>query len=154
LLASIRAQFRVQFRVAGGLMRFLADSRLFWLLGPFSLGYCGLLFLHAMHDGGVFDRYALGIMPVAIILLIRLYESRIAPSLPGLCTGMLAFYALLAVAGTHDWFASQRARLAAIGELRAAGIPRAQIQGSFEYDSWTEIDTGGHILGTGVHVPA
>lgn len=148
LLGSARAQLHA----AGGFLRSL-NSPFFWLAAPFSLCYGALLFLHAVHDGGVFDRYALGVMPFAIILLIRLYELRIAPILPRLSMGMLALYALLSIAGTHDWFAWQRARVAAIEKLRAAGIPRTQIQGSFEYDSWTQIDSGGHIYGTGVHVP-
>jgi hypothetical protein len=42
-------------------------------------------------------------------------------------------------------FAADRARLAAIQELRAAGIPPTHIYGGFAYDGWTQIDNQGYI---------
>lgn len=129
-------------------MQSIARRPVFWLLLPYSLSYFALLALHSIQEGGDFDRYLLGLMPVAIILLIRLYEIRIAPRIPAISVVTLALFSVLAIAGTHDWFAWQRARLAAIAELRAAGIPRTQIQGGFEYDGWTQIEDGGHVNDT------
>lgn len=90
-------------------------------------------------QGESFDRYVLDLMPLVIIGCIWLYQEYIRPELPVSSVAVLAFYAIFAVAGTHDWFAWQRARLAAIHELRVAGVARTEIQGGFEYDGWTQL---------------
>ena len=132
-------------RSAGGLRKSTARSPMFWLLAPYFFSYCGLLFLVASQKGGIFDRYLLGLMPIALIVLIRLHERHIAPQLPSTSAIAVAIYALLAIAGTHDWFAWQRARLDGIAELRAAGSPRTHIIGGFEYDAWTQLQVAGHM---------
>lgn len=124
-----------------------------FLLAPFILSYFVLLLPHAS-DGMAFDRYMLGLMPFAIIYFILLYQEWVNPRLPAVSVVTLALYAFLAVAGTHDWFASQRARLAAISEIRASGVPRNEIGGGFEYDSWTQIEDGGYINSPLLKVPS
>jgi hypothetical protein len=149
LLGSIRAHFRA----TQDFPRSVLNDPAFWLLIPYSFSYCVLLFVHSLQDGSTFDRYLLGLMPVATILLIRLYEVRIAPSLPATCIVTGALFALLAIAGTHDWFAWQRSRLTAIAELRSAGISRTQIQGGFEYDGWTQVETDGYVNEKRIKIP-
>ncbi|HWF03240.1 MAG TPA: hypothetical protein VHA06_06105, partial [Candidatus Angelobacter sp.] len=124
-----------------------------WLLGPFSLTYFIMLLPVAYHTV-LFDRYTLLIMPIAIICLLRLYQDWIAPTLPATSVIVLAIFALLAIAGTHDWFAWSRARLAALNEIRASGVPRTEIQGGLEYDGWTQIEDGGYINEPRLKVPA
>jgi hypothetical protein len=147
------ATVRSLFRAGAGFAQSAMARPIFWLLVPFSLSYCVMLVLHALQPQSAFDRYLLGIMPAAIILLIRLYELRIGPRLPAIAVAACSFFALLAVAGTHNLFASQRAQLAAIAELREAGIPRTSIQGGFEYDGWTQIENGGYINDARIKVP-
>ena len=142
---ALLSTLRRQFRSAGGLRSSLAGSPMFWLFAPYFFSYCGLLFLVASQKGGIFDRYLLGLMPIAIIVLIRLHELHIAPQLPPISAIAVAIYALLAVAGTHDWFAWQRARLDGIAELRAEGSPRTHILGGFEYDAWTQLEIAGYM---------
>lgn len=117
---------------------------MFGLLVPYSLSYFTLLLPLAWNTIS-FDRYMLGIMPCAIIALTWLYERCIGPKLPVTSVVWLVIFACFGVAGTHDWFAWQRARLAAIHELRSAGIPRRNIEGGFEYDGWTQVQNGGYI---------
>jgi hypothetical protein len=118
--------------------------QLFWLLVPVSISYCVLL-LPMVLQGESFDRYVLDLMPLAIIGCIWLYQQYIGPELPVSTVAILAIYGIIAVAGTHDWFAWQRARLVAIHELRVAGVARTEIQGGFEYDGWTQLRNGGYI---------
>jgi hypothetical protein len=132
-------------RTSGSLRRWVAHSSIFWLVVPYALSYFALLVLFAFNSGQLEDRYLLGLMPFSIIVLVRLYELCVAPRLPTHSVAMLALYSLLAIAGTHDCFAKERARLAAITELRVGGIPRNQIQGGYEYDGWTQVENGGHI---------
>lgn len=125
----------------------------FWLLIPFTLSYFTILTPRAGH-GMVFDRYMLCVMPVAIVYMIRLHQQWIAPRLPAYSVVALILYALSAIAGTHDWFAWQRARLKAVEEIQAAGVPRNKIQGGFEYDGWTQIENGGNINFERIEIPA
>lgn len=128
-------------------------QKICWLLGPFTLSYFVMLMPRAYHEILV-DRYLLPIMPIAIICLLRVHQQWITPSLPTLSLVTLALFSLLAIGGTHDWFAWERARLAAIDEIRASGVPRTAIQGGFEYDGWTQIDGGGYINDSRLKVPA
>ena len=121
-------------------------QEIWWLLGPFSIGYLIPLLPRAYH-AAIFDRYLLPLMPIAIVGLLRLYQEWIAPTLPAVSVVMLGVFALLAIAGTHDWFAFYRARLAANEEIQDSGVPRTQIQGGFEYDGWTQIEDAGAIDG-------
>ena len=123
------------------------------LLVPFTLSYCALIVPRAA-DFVAFDRYMLDLMPVAIVFLILIYQQDFQPQLPRSSAVAVALFAVLAVAGTHDWFAWQRARLAAIAELRAAAIPRTAIQGGFEYDGWTQIENRGHINDSRIRIPS
>lgn len=125
---------------------------LVWMIGPFSLSYC-LLLLPRLWRMNAYDRYALDLMPFAIVILSRLYQDGVAPKLPASSIVTFALLALLALAGTHDWFASQRAQLSAIAELRSAGVPRTEIQASFEYDGWTQVKDGGHANDPRIEIP-
>jgi hypothetical protein len=95
----------------------------------------------------------LQLMPFAIVCFIWLYQQWVAPNLPLSSVVTLGLYAYLAVAGTHDWFASQRARLTAINEVRASGVPQTEIGGGTEYDYWTQIETDGYINNPKIKTP-
>lgn len=123
-----------------------------WLAGPFVACYF-LLLIQRVWVTAVFDRYMIGVMPFAVLCVVLLYQERVAPRLPSICLPMLVLYALVAVAGTHDWFAWQRARLAAVSELRTAGVPRIAIYGGFEYDGWTQLEEAGSLNDTRIVNP-
>lgn len=128
-------------------------QELFWLSVPFTISYFALLIPRAWFSCAV-DRYLLPLMPIAILGLIRLYQQLIGPRLPSVSMVALAVFALAAVSGTHDWFAWQRARLAAVAQLQAADIARTAIQGGFELDGWTQIEQGGHINDPRIAIPS
>ena len=101
---------------------------LFWLLGPFTLAYLALLVPRAGSKGvigvNIFDRYAIPLLPVVLILALRLYQDTIQPNAPAMAFLTLAAFSVFAVAFTHDYFAGERARLSAATGLMAAGVPR------------------------------
>jgi hypothetical protein len=134
-------------------LRVASWREMLWLLGPFGLSYF-LLLMPVAYRAVVFDRYALFIMPIAIIVLLRLHQDWVAPTLPAVSVAVLAIFAVLGVTGTHDWFAWSRARLIALNEIRASGVPRTEIQGGFEYDGWTQTEATGYINNPWVEVPA
>lgn len=118
--------------------------QILWLLGPFTLGYILPVMPRAYHMA-IYDRYLLPLMPLAILCTTKLYQQWRGKSVPAISVIFLAIFALLGIAGTHDWFAWNRARLAAANEIRATGIPRTKIQGGLAYDGWTQIETVGIV---------
>src|SRR5260370_23080357 len=124
-----------------------------WLLGPFSMSYVAFLLPRALYSF-IYDRYLLGLMPFAIIILLLLDQRWIAVRLPAVTIAALSLFALYAIAGTHDWFALNRARVAAVAQIRASGVPVTSIQGGFDYDGWTQIEAAGYIDDARLRNPA
>jgi hypothetical protein len=115
-----------------------------WILGPFAISYVVFLLPRALYSF-IYDRYLLGLMPVAIIILLLLYQRWVAERLPAVTIAALSLFALYAIAGTHDWFALNRARVAAVALIHASGVPTTSIQGGFDYDGWTQIEAARYI---------
>ncbi len=115
-----------------------------WMLGPFAINYVAFLLPRALYSF-VYDRYLLGLMPLAIIILLLLHQRWVAERLPAVTIATLGLFALYAIAGTHDWFALNRARVAAVAQLHALGVPATSIQGGFDYDGWTQIEAAGYV---------
>ena len=126
---------------------------LLWLLGPFSLSYIVMLLPRGLY-ALLYDRYLLGLMPLAIIFLIRWYQQAIGPNLPAISFVMLGAFGFFSIAGTHDWFAANRARIVAVEEVHATGVPKTAIQGAFEYDGWTQIEAAGYVNEERIEFPA
>lgn len=124
-----------------------------WLLGPYSVSYF-LLLLTLGWQWIAFERYVIGVVPCAIIVSLWLHQRMDRGKLPTTSIVCLVVFAGVAVAGTHDWFARQRARLEAIQELRAAGVSRSEIEGGWEYDGWTQIRDGGYVNDPRIKIPA
>jgi len=130
----------------------LSWQQIFLLIGPFTLAYCAFLAIRVF-SGVMFDRYLLPLLVVLAVVALRFYQERIGPRLPRTCFAALFLFAAFGVAGTHDMFAADRARLAAIEQLRAAGIPRTAFYAGFAYDGWTQINAQGHVDANGIHTP-
>jgi Dolichyl-phosphate-mannose-protein mannosyltransferase len=122
------------------------------LFGPFALAYITLLLPRILRTV-LLDRYFLGLMPIAILCLLKLYQDRVGKQLPIVSYALLAAFSIYTVAGTHDWFALQRARIRAGSELVAAGVPVTHIQGGSEYDGWTQINHAGPINTANIDLP-
>jgi hypothetical protein len=123
-----------------------------WLVGPFAAAYVVLLLSRGLYVF-IYDRYLLGLMPFAIICLLKLYNENYAPRLPVLSYAVLAVFAAYGVLATHDLFALNRARIAAVQEVRSTGVPAKAIQAGFEYDGWTQINEAGYVNEKRMEVP-
>src|ERR1700722_8880143 len=124
-----------------------------WILGPFAISYVVFLLPRALYSV-VYDRYLLGLMPLAIIMLLLVHQRWVAEQLPAVTVAALSLFALYAIAGTHDWFALNRARAAGIAQIHASGVPATSIQGGFDYDGWTQIEAAGYINDVRLRTPA
>jgi Dolichyl-phosphate-mannose-protein mannosyltransferase len=111
------------------------------LLVPSTLAYLVLLMPRAAFMV-IYDRYLLCIMLPALIPILRYYQENVRSLLPRATLLPIAAFAAFSIAGTHDCFATYRARLTAFNELRAAGIPPSAIDGDLEYNGWNQIELG------------
>jgi hypothetical protein len=128
------------------------------LLAPFTIAYILLLILRAVSvantgTGELFDRYALGLLVVAVICLVRYYQDRIQPNLPLSCAVPIAVMAVYGVLVTHNTFALYRARVAIADELRAAGIPDTSVDNGWEHNIDVEIQHAGYVNNPGMVLP-
>jgi hypothetical protein len=87
---------------------------------------------------------------VLTIFLLRYAQQRLAQPAYWLGGITLLLFTCFAVAGTHDLFAFDRARLQAANEVTESGVPRTSLEGGFEYDGWTQILTTGSIPDPGL----
>lgn len=126
---------------------------IFWLLGPFSLGYF-LLLLPRGATGWIWDRYLLGLTPVAIVCIMKVYQDRIGLGVPKIAMIFLALLGCFGVAKADRRYSENRAILKAANILRSDNIPRTQITGGFEYDSETQLDVSGYVNEPKLKVPA
>ena len=122
-----------------------------WLLGPFAAAYIILLIPRGLYVF-IYDRYLLGLLPLAILGILRLMRQS-ELRLPDISYAALALFGTYSVLATHDLFALNRARIAAVQEVRASGIPADMVQAGFEFDGWTELDLAGHINDKRIETP-
>ncbi len=114
------------------------------LLGPFAVAYTVLLIYRAVavandHSGMLFDRYALGLLLVALICLVRQLQDRVESRFS---RGGILFIAIMAAYGvvlTHNTFALYRARVAMAAELGAAHVPDTSVDNGWEYNILVEL---------------
>jgi hypothetical protein len=114
------------------------------LIAPFAVAYFLLLLPRAAFVVTI-DRYLIPLAAVLLIPLLRYYQERVQEHAPNLSFAALALFGAYGVASTHDYFATNRARLRAAEEVHNARIPRTEIQGGWEYDSWTQLQVAGYI---------
>jgi hypothetical protein len=60
--------------------------------------------------------------------------------------GFLTIFLMYATAIQHDRFAQCRARVGAVNEVLAAGIPVTAMSGGWDFDGWTELQRSGRIV--------
>jgi hypothetical protein len=120
------------------------------LLLPFLAAYC--LLLAAFF--AVFDRYLLEILAVLLVFLLAWHQSHVSSGIPAVAWSVLAVFAILTVAATHDMFSMDRAEIQAASELQAAGIPRTDIRGGFAFDSATQVYAWGYLNDPRIQSPS
>jgi len=124
------------------------------LLLPFSIAYLILLVAAVGTTLNIFDRYALGLLGPAMIVLIRLYQERIQQNLPPATIVLIIIMGAYGVIVTHNNFALDRARVDLANELHAHGIPYTSIDGSWDYNLDTELRHSNHINNPRIINPA
>jgi len=135
------------------------------LLAPFSIAYTLLLVCRAAailgdrdweayHYQAVLDRYALGLLVVALLCLVRFYQERVESRLPLAAILLVGLTAVCGVAITHNAFAFYRARVAMAAELQSAGVPETSIDNGWEYNMLVELKFTDHINDSAIKFPA
>jgi len=114
------------------------------LIVPFTVAYL-LLLMPRGATSGIYDRYLLPPLLIGVLLLLRLFQDRVQPELPLGCLIFVGLFAVYTIAGTYDNFGAYRAKLTAIAELRAAGIPDVAIDAGFEHNALLQVERFGFI---------
>jgi hypothetical protein len=120
-----------------------------WQLGvmfvPFTLAYVILLVSTVATTHHIFDRYALGMLIVPLVYLLRYYQERIQPQLPLAMSFVILAMAIYGVAVTYNTFSFHRARVAVAAELAAKGIPPTSLDDGWEYNFDVELQHADHL---------
>jgi len=124
------------------------------LLLPFSAVYLMFLGAATATTYAIYDRYALGLLPPTLIVLIRLYQERVRPTLPLATILLIIVMAAYGIIVTHNTFALDRARVDLANELHANGVPFTSIDGGWDYNFDTELENSSHINDPRLKVPA
>jgi hypothetical protein len=122
------------------------------LLIPFLCAYC-LLLLPRAGSIALFDRYLLEVMAVLLIFSLRWHQEKVDGRVALLAKGTMAIYAAVTIAGTHDLFAMDRARVRLAEEVERSGIPRTAIRAGFEYDAITQVEAWGYYNDPRIETP-
>ena len=115
-----------------------------FILLTFAAAYAILLIPRAF-IGMIFDRYLMPLVMVVAILYAPPHTGTSRKALVSAGWATLFFFACFAVAGTHDLYAFDRARVATLDAVTRSAVPRTSVEGGFEYDGWTQILTTGFI---------
>jgi hypothetical protein len=128
-------------------------KHLSFLLAPFTIAYL-LIILPRPATFGLYERYALPLLLVALICLVRYYQEQIQPQLPSISLVLIGAMAILAVAIIHNTFALYRARVAFAAELRASGLSDIAVDNGWEYNFGVQIQHTGYVNVSKIVLPA
>lgn len=132
--------------------RALSDRETATLLLPFLLAYLGLVAPRAGFEG-IWDRYMIPLIFVALVFIFRFYQQRIRTYLPVAALVLALAAGAYATAASHDRMSMYRARAAALNEVLASGVPATSLSGGWDYDGWTELQLSSHIIDRRMRVP-
>ncbi len=124
------------------------------LVGPFVAIYCLLLIPRAASVYGIFDRYLLELLAVALPWLVLIYQERIRGRMPPATLLLIAIWAVYSIAITHNMFSFYRARAKLADELRAHGIPDTRVDNGWEYNFMVELRHSDHINDPRIAAPS
>ncbi len=122
------------------------------LVTPFAVAYT-LLLLPRASNAGIYDRYLLVLLLIALPCLLRHYQERALPRLSAVGAMTVCIMAGYGIVTVRDMFSFYRARVALAAEVRAAGVPDASASYGWEYDYVTALRHSDHLNGPGVRMP-
>jgi hypothetical protein len=131
---------------------FMSDRTIGIMVVPFTIAYIGLVSPRAGFES-IWDRYVIPLLFISLIVLLRFYQRQFRANLPVTALVLAICIGAYATAEMHDWVAMYRARVAAIHEVLATGVPATSISGGWDYDGWTELEISGHIVDSRMRVP-
>jgi hypothetical protein len=119
--------------VAVVLVRLRADRWTTWLRQPLVL-YTLFQIPFLLIARGIFDRYFLVFLPGTLLIVLLGAKPTRRDWFAGCC--VLAMFAGLAIALTHDWLSYNSARWELGRRAVAAGVPLTELEGGFEWVNW------------------
>jgi hypothetical protein len=124
------------------------------VLIPFTLAYSFFVLSAAGTTYYLYDRYALGLLVVPLIFLVRYYQERIRRQIPLAALIPVALMAIYGIAVTHNIFAFDRARTELSAELAGQGVPATSVDNGWDYNFDVELQHADHINDPRIKTPA
>jgi hypothetical protein len=90
------------------------------------------------------DRYALTLLPVMVVLVLVPFQDLIS-RIPAAAWASLVVFALFGISTTHDYARYLQARATAIELSEKKGVSRMHIAAGVESDGWTQVQSTGNI---------
>ncbi|MGC9198738.1 MAG: ArnT family glycosyltransferase [Acidobacteriaceae bacterium] len=128
--------------------------QLWTLLVPFAVTYSLLLIPRAASKDGIFGRYLLELVAIALSLVVRYYQDRVRTRLPLATILAICAAAIYCVVVVHNMFSFYRARVALAAEIRAGGAPDTSVDNGWEYNFAVELRHSNHLNDPRIEVPA
>jgi hypothetical protein len=122
------------------------------LFVPFTVAYLVLISPRVGFEY-FWDRYAVPLLFIALIFLLRFYQQRFRTYLPVAALVLALCFGGYATAYVHDRAALYRARVAAVDEVLGSGVAATSVSGGWDYDGWTELQLSSHVIGPRMRVP-
>ncbi len=132
----------------------IGGGQLLVLLAPFVTAYLLLILPRATSTFGLFDRYLLPLLVVALVVVLRHYQECIRPQLPLAAWVLIPVLAAYGMATTHNTFSLCRALVRLAAQMRSAGIPDTAVDQGWDFDFDTELQHSSHINDPRIVLPA
>jgi hypothetical protein len=123
------------------------------VLLPFTTAYL-LLLIPRASSSGIYNRYALILLFIAIPFLVRYYQDYIQPTLPFASILLVAILAVCSVTILHNNFALYRARVILANELVSENVPITSVDDGWEYNLAVELQRSNHLNDPRIKFPA
>ena len=134
--------------------RDIESRQLLVLVAPFVTAYLLLVLPRAASTFGLFDRYLLPLLVVALVVVLRHYQEHVRPRLPLAAWVLIPVLAAYGMATTHNTFSLCRALVRLAAQMRSAGIPDTAVDQGWDFDFYTELQHSNHINDPRIVVPA
>jgi hypothetical protein len=123
------------------------------VLLPFTIAYLLLLVPRAA-SSGIYDRYPLVPLMIAVPFLVRFFQERIRRHLPLASVLLVAIMGACGITTVHNTFAIDRERVAMAAELRSYGVPDTSVDNGWEYNLAVELKHANHLNDFRIALPA
>jgi hypothetical protein len=130
----------------------LTRKQVLALVSPFTVAYLAVLITRSAH--GLYDRYALGLYPILIILVLPTFQRTVGSGLRASLIVGLGVFGICSACYVHNFFAFSRARISIRQEFAKMAIFAEQLDQGWDLNSEAELQNAPAVNDPGIVNPA